>query len=142
MSDYAKLKELASKATKGDWFTNSYSRVQAHASGETEKQALAAYDAAGRPLDAMGHTPIEWRERFAQADYTVCRVPHSYGDTATGRHRADMDYIAAADPQTVLGLLERIERYEVALKKIAKPALGGKEQQWTAREALKEQKHE
>lgn len=50
----------------------------------------------------------------------------------------EAQFVALANPATILALRCVITRYEAALQRIAKPALGGKQQQWIAQASLRE----
>lgn len=92
---------------------------------------------------ARDEAPGRWEAFFAETIHVFCggnemNIVCEVGGEDEEGVAVLANYIAAADPQTLLGLIERVERMEKALRKIATPALGGKEQQWIAQEALKE----
>ncbi|MBG4162125.1 hypothetical protein GHT56_21490 [Pseudomonas aeruginosa] len=82
MTDTNKLKELAERASVGDW---SYSPCI-----EGQPFFGQVWDAAGDSLCVMDHM--------------------------TGQANADGDYIAAANPKSILNLIAEVERLRIGLK--------------------------
>ncbi len=85
--DLDKLDAIEAKATASPWFYNSYSSVF---SRNTPEYDLIIEELMGvkRPLT------YEEKKREYDADPAICYVPAQYGDTATGRHAIDADFIA------------------------------------------------
>lgn len=120
MSRLDELEQAARAATPGPWFYNSYSAV--FACGDTVNPTL--YDQwAGALLDASEDSDWERGGKHFDEDYLrdphVASVPAHHGDTATGRRIADAEFIAQANPDTVLALIALVKELRDALAEIA-----------------------
>lgn len=100
-ADLDRLEELEAAATKGPWSYNGYNAIHALSFSEAEEKVLADYESAGSPKDDLGRPPMEWREKFYEANTDVCHVPPIAGDTATGRHAKDAAFIEALRNQAL-----------------------------------------
>jgi hypothetical protein len=119
LKELTALKSKTEAATPGPWFWNSYSCIfSEHFTPTTaeEEDNIPDYPNEPRPGSQPGH---EWfdeadnawlaqRKAAYLADSVVASVPAHYGDTATDRHAADAELIAACDPQTISDLVEEI----------------------------------
>jgi hypothetical protein len=92
----AEIRARLDAATPGPWGWNSYNGVYSGPLIQADARLEAEHEAAGAPWDEDGEPSGEWRSRFADVAPRVCSVPPSYGDTATGRHAADAQFIAHA----------------------------------------------
>lgn len=101
----------AEKATEGPWFYNSYSAIFSGPMVPIDDEWEGDFD-----------DPEQKRDYYLNADAGIANVPAAYGDTAIGRHQADAEYIAAANPHAIkeilshyLELLENETDEELAL---------------------------
>ena len=84
-------------ATPGEWFWNSYSRVEsAPMCLRNINEVELPHEEAGSPWAEDGNYPEPWKSLDKELNPTVCWVPPNHGDTATGRHKADAILIAHA----------------------------------------------
>lgn len=119
--DLDAIRKRAEAATPGPWFYNSYNAV---ASGPMTRKnhelVEAPHDAAGSPWTEDGDYPKPWKSLDREYEPGVCRVPPTMGDTATGRHAADAEFIAHArtDVPDLLAALEAAEARAARLRTI------------------------
>lgn len=115
--DLEAIRKRVAAATRGDWGYNSYSAIFANS-------LIAGYDDSPdypdgpRPGGTPGHAFFDdadnaWlaqRHAAYEADPIVAHVPAEYGDTATGRHAADAEFISHAkrDVPALLGMADRL----------------------------------
>lgn len=97
------LREKAKAATPGPWKDVSTPNFD---SGlvYTSVQPVTVDEDAMKPMAMMN------------GEYHVCRMSHTAAEWRFRYHRANAAYIAAANPDTILGLLDRLERAEKALE--------------------------
>lgn len=120
--DLAPIRERLGAATPGPWFWNSYSGVFA---GGPEINPRS-YDEWWDAQEAAGATDADFEKggRLYAEDYRrdplVAHVPAIAGDTATGRHAADADFIANA-PADVAYLLAEVDRLRDLASALAFP---------------------
>lgn len=122
--DTARLRALAEAATPGPWFYNGYSAIFAREvpdpiDGLTFDEWAEKLDD-GHSAERYGACPACETDRPTGCRYAaewyrrdngcVAGVPAAYGDTAIGQQAGNAAYIAAADPPTMLALLDEIER--------------------------------
>lgn len=112
------IRGRADAATPGPWGYNSYSRVDAGAFiANYDNPDAPDYPDGSRPGSQPGHKFFDevdnaWlaqRHAAYEADPEVASVPAEYGDTATGRHANDAEFIAYARTD-VPRLLDEIDR--------------------------------
>lgn len=134
--DTAAIQARLEAATPGPWFHNGYSWIGS-------EPLIKTYDAWIDPLVDADHTldrtgdcrPCgKWRDpatchnwpaghgcRHHSEDYdrdpVVAHVPSHHGDTAIGRHAADMEFIAHA-PDDIRALLARIAELEAEVERL------------------------
>lgn len=108
MSDLVRLRELASKATPGPWSAHDGigTTVELHTGHEGRKCACGQIWS--KPHDCIVAAAIGARDET----YTL---GEGVSDEQLARNAA---FIAAANPQTMLALLDRIERLEAFVGKV------------------------
>lgn len=110
--------------TPGPWFWNSYSAVLA-APFIAAWESHEGFPDGERPGVGSAEDFAWRRQRDAAYEATpaVCHVPPHYGDTATGRHAADAQFIAEAR-QDIPALLDenaRLTAENAALREALSP---------------------
>lgn len=109
MADLEAIRARLAAATPRPWMYDSYSRVQSGPMIQADAKVENEWAAAGMPELEKGALPEPWRTRFRESEPNVCWVPPAYGDTATGRHRADAELIAHA-PDDIEALLAMVDQ--------------------------------
>ncbi len=104
--DAIKARLAATKA--GPWFYNSYCLVASVPLTRAEGNIELDHKRAGSPW-VDGDYPEPWASRAKEVESTICEVPPSYGDTATGVNAADADFIAHSHTD-VTALIAEVER--------------------------------
>jgi hypothetical protein len=100
--DEERLRELASAATPGPWFWNSYNAIFAAPLVEEYNRLEALI-----PKDAPDDDP-RWD---ALPETIVAGGPSSgHGDLPTKAGARDLAYIEAANPATIIALLDELDR--------------------------------
>lgn len=113
--DIAKLRALIAKTTPGPWFYNGYSGLFSFPLGQVSDDLDWPECEVPANKDTCGNGPCPgcpYFEHEYQHGSLVAHVPAHHGDTATGRHAADAEYLAAVHPGIVAGLLDEIERLQ------------------------------
>lgn len=90
------------RTSPGPWFA-SYSRVWAQPLMQPWEDCPPA------PDDHTSQEYRDWKREFRALDPEVAVVPATYGDTPTGRHAADADFIAHAHEREPV-LAQAVER--------------------------------
>jgi hypothetical protein len=126
----AQIRRRVEAATPGPWGWNSYSAIHSASIMQAETDDTPDYPEGKRPgppfFTDEDNAWLAQREAAYEADPLVAWVPAHYGDTATGRHAADADFIAhtRTDIPTLLTeidqLRERLAAAEAALPSPAK----------------------
>ena len=105
--DVAELRRLAEAATPGPWTFEAPERVEVHIERELCR-CSGAGDEYEFVSEGAGHHVHLWREsHIIHAGEKVVAGNYDYEDGGIIERR-DRDYIAAANPATVLGLLDRL----------------------------------
>ncbi len=119
--DIEAIRKRVEAATTGPWSYNSYSRVDADAMAANWDNPSLDYPDDPRPCTVTGiafdeadNTWLAQHHAAYEADAMVCGVPAEYGDTATGRHAADAEFIAHAITDIPL-LMDEIEQLRTEL---------------------------
>ena len=125
-AELSAMRARCEAATPGEWFWNSYSRVESAPMCQRNiNEVELPHEEAGSPWAEDGNYPEPWRSLDKELNPTVCWVPPNHGDTAIGRHKADAILIAHArtDLPRLLDELERclklLERTTAACKAAA-----------------------
>lgn len=113
--DDSALRAKAEKATRGPWFSNGYSSISAANKVEPYEQWLESEDGK-RFLAQAEHQRGPLHDKEYELDPNVAYVPAHHGDTATGQHADDREYIAACSPERILALLDRVAAAEAVVK--------------------------
>lgn len=117
--DLDSIRKRVDAATPGPWGYNSYSRVDANPLIEHyDDPDTPEYPDGKRPgrisgtfFDEADNAWLAQHHAAYEADPMVAEVPAEYGDTATGRHAADAEFIAHArtDMPTLLDKVEQLK---------------------------------
>jgi hypothetical protein len=123
----AAIRRRVDAATPGPWGWNSYSAIHSAPIMQAETDDTPDYPEGKRPgppfFTDEDNAWLAQREAAYEADPLVAWVPAHYGDTATGRHAADADFIAhtRTDIPTLLTEIDqlraRLAAAEMALSK-------------------------
>lgn len=116
--DLEAIRARHTAATKGPWFFSGYSGVftEDDALIAAEDALITAWSEAGYPKDDKGrHEAQPWRKQLYEAGTNVCWIDPEYGDTATGRHAADGDFIANTW-QDIKDLLDEVALLRAAVE--------------------------
>lgn len=109
----AEIEQLLASITQGEWFYGSYSAICAadYVIPDDEYPLPEGCRLGGRYGDVCAECESMKLQRcknhfdyYDNAEPAVAFVPAAYGDTATGRHQADADFIAQS-PAIVRELL-------------------------------------
>lgn len=133
--------QLAETASPGPWFGNSYSAVFSGPLNRTYDAWVEPLVRIGHELERYGHCEPcgDWKPshlapspslghgcRYFDEEYerdpNVLHVPSHHGDTSTGRHRADCDFIEANGPDVVI---RHCKRDLMVLERHLPDTLGG-----------------
>ncbi len=96
--NYNKLRKLAMKSSGGPWF----STITPH----IDEWGCEEYDVG--PIENIENNNEQYED-------TICRV---YGENHDGK--ANSEFIAACDPNTILFLLDTIDKLKKQLKRVKK----------------------
>lgn len=106
--DEGRLRELAGKATPGPWFWDSYDRVKSEPASRRHYEWCKANGLrTGDNTD--GFTDADWKRLAAEEpNTTVLMIPKQRRNEGAEQRVNDAFYLEAANPQTVLSLLDRL----------------------------------
>lgn len=135
----AALRKLLEEITPAPWFWNSYSMIQAASLIEAWENAPEFQRSSTRPYSIYQQTNgaegtpafspednawLEQQRLAYEADCEVASVPAHYGDTATGRHAADAQFIETAR-SAVPELLDALAASEARVARLEKLLVKG-----------------
>lgn len=133
-AEIAAMRARCEAATEGEWFWNSYSRVDSAPMCQRNiNEVELPHEDAGSPWAEDGNYPEPWKSLDKELNPTVCWVPPNHGDTATGRHKADAILIAHARTD-LPRLLDELERARALLEALTREP-DGKVPEWLDRPA-------
>lgn len=124
--DLDAIRKRLEATTPGPWGYNSYSKIDsAPLAMQCDNTETPDYPEGPRPGRTVGHVFFDdadnaWlaqQHAAYEADPVIAWVPAEYGDTATGRHAADAEFIGCSRTD-VPALLTEVERLRAALQRI------------------------
>lgn len=115
--DLAGIRKKAEAATKGEWFADGIKSDGAFGSGEDVSEGFQTYAIFTDAIEHFGSHGVVCDALNNSGVATIEVEYDEYGAHAWDEQaRRDMDFIVAAQPATVLALIDRIEALTEALR--------------------------